>query len=97
MHIIIRSVTNLKILDKKSNSKVKNDRENSEIHIKILLQVLMLNEQENNDYLQLEKLLNAGKQVMDYGSANLTNNNLIHIPLFSFYYYHHTYILFNLH
>jgi hypothetical protein len=48
-------------------------------------------------YLQLEKLLNADKQVMDYSSANLTNNNLIHIPLFSFYYYHHTYILFNLH
>jgi hypothetical protein len=45
MHVIIRSVTNLKILDKKSNSKVKNDRE---IHIKILFQVLMLNEQENN-------------------------------------------------
>lgn len=48
MHVIIRSATNLKILDKKSNSKVKNDRENSEIHIKILFQVLMLNEQENN-------------------------------------------------
>ena len=45
MHVIIRSATNLKILDKKSNSKVKNDRE---IHIKILFQVLMLNEQENN-------------------------------------------------